>query len=226
MSEVSQCKPYGDPSRAKLFIIGHDPRLQRSDTETKHVFFLDLLESPPPQASPERAKYSLARSTIEYIMLLIGWRLPITEMYFTNLCNEFLEHAPKGQTVLIPNDVADRGIKDIDYAIKKGAPRLILPMSLQVFYHLARTNFVPNTDLRIQVFLEKAKPNKKHRQRKAYKESGKAPFLDVCGDVFYHSNIPVVPILHVKSWARVTPKSAYFGPMNNAIKNIAKMFAE
>lgn len=219
---MTTAKPYGDPQKAKVYVIGHDPRLKNSDVEAKYVFFLDLLESSPPGGGPQKAKYNLACSVIEYVMRLTSWRFSINEMYFTNLCNEFLPYAPKGYTVLISNEVADRGIQEIENAIESGAPKLIIPMSLQVFYHMVRTNFVTGDKEKLSAFIEKAIPREKWRNLGAYKESGAVPFLDVCGVVYYHNEVPVIPVLHVKSWSRVNAKNRYRQLMNNAIVNTSK----
>lgn len=219
---MTTAKPYGDLQKAKVYVIGHDPRLKNSDTAAKYVFFLDLLESSPPGGGSQKAKYNLACSVIEYVMRLTSWRLSINEMYFTNLCNEFLPHAPKGCTVLISDEVADSGIREIENTIASGAPKLILPMSLQVFYHMVRADFVTGDKERLDTFIQKAIPREKWRNLGAYKESGAAPFLDVCGVVFYHNQVPVIPILHIKSWSRVNAKSRYFPLMNNAIANASK----
>jgi len=220
---MTTAKSYGDPQKAKVYVIGHDPRLKNSDAEAKYVFFLDLLESPSPGGGPQKAKYNLAHSVIEYVMRLTSWRFSINGMYFTNLCsNEFLPHAPNRYTVLISHEVADSGIQEIENAIASGTPKLILPMSLQVFYHMVRTNFVTGDKERLDTFIQKAIPREKWRNLGAYKESGVAPFLDVCGVVFYHKQVPVIPVLHIESWSRVNTKSRYFPLMNNAIVNAGK----
>jgi len=214
---MAQTRPYGNPAGARAFLIGHDPTLQASEAKAEHVFFLDLLESSIPSDSRQRAKYDFARSVVEYAMLLTGWHLSIDEIYFTNLCNQFLKREKKGYTVLIPDEVADSGIRDIETAMANSPVKVVLAMSLQVFYHMVRTNFVDNNSPTMRTFLEKAKPNEKYAKKNAYRESRKSPFVDVCGNVFYHAGVPVIPVLHVKSWSRVTPRSPYFELTNRAI---------
>jgi len=118
----AECRPFGDPAAARVFVIGHDPRLQRSDAQAETVFFLDYLGQPKPTEGPEARKYGLATATVQYIEHLTGGKVPLAEMYFSNLCNEFLPHAPKGGTVLIPDQVADRGIAAIERALSQGKP--------------------------------------------------------------------------------------------------------
>jgi len=81
---MATAKPYGNPQKAKVYVIGHDPRLKNSDVEAEYAFFLDLLESPPPEGGPQKDKYDFAHSLIEYIMRLTGSRYSFDEMYITN----------------------------------------------------------------------------------------------------------------------------------------------
>jgi len=53
----------------------------------------------------------------------------LEQMYFTNLCSEILDHPSSGGTVLIRDDVADRGIQAIENALSLGSFKVILPMS-------------------------------------------------------------------------------------------------
>ncbi|HUS69145.1 MAG TPA: hypothetical protein VM075_00005, partial [Anaerolineae bacterium] len=130
------CRPFGKAASARVFVIGHDPRLHRSDAHAETVLFLDYLSRPKPTVRSEARKYGLAATAVGYVRGLTGGRVAFEEMYFTNLCNEFLPHAPKGGTVLIPDEIADRGIAEIEKALARGKPQVIIPMSLQVFYHL------------------------------------------------------------------------------------------
>ncbi len=56
----------------------------------------------------------------------------------TNLCNEFLKPSPGSTTVLIPDDIARRGMDKTVQTIAAGHFSVVLPMSQQVFYHLCR----------------------------------------------------------------------------------------
>jgi hypothetical protein len=221
----AKCQPFGDPATARVFVIGHDPRLQRSDAQAETAFFLDYLGRGKPSAPSEARKYGLAEAAAEYVRELTGGQVPLEEMYFTNLCNQFLPHAPKGSTVLIPDEVADLGIAEIDKALAMGKPQVIIPMSLQVFYHLARSGFVAMGDEQNATFLQKAMPKTKYAARGAYVETGRAPFLDVCGRVFRHGDVPVVPVLHVKSWSSRRHREAYESAMQNAGASIQRSLA-
>ena len=153
---------------------------------------------------------------MQYIEHLTGGKVPLSQMYFTNLCNEFLPHAPKGRTVLIPDEVADRGIAEIEKALARGKPQVIIPMSLQVYYHLARSGFVAMEQGERERFLRKAAPKPRDAQRGAYVQSAPRTFLDVCGRQFLHRSIPVVPVVHVKAWPLRGPFEAYESAMQNA----------
>jgi len=217
---MAQCQPFGDPAQAQVFVIGHDPRLQRSDVRAETVFFLDYLGKPKPSKRSEARKYDLASAAVAYIEYLTGGKVPLTEMYFTNLCNEFLPHAPKGGTVLIPDEVADGGIAAIEKALALRKPQVIIPMSLQAFYHLARSGFVTMTDEQREAFLSKAAPQPRDEERGAYVQSKPKAFMDVCGEQFLHGSIPVVPVLHVKAWPLRGRLIAYESPMRKAAANI------
>ncbi len=41
---MKSVKPFGDPKKATILVIGHDPRLQTSFAEAETAFFMDLLE--------------------------------------------------------------------------------------------------------------------------------------------------------------------------------------
>jgi hypothetical protein len=220
-----ECRPFGDPATARVFVIGHDPRLQKSDAQAASVFFLDYLEPGRPTFGPEAAKYDLASAAVEYMRYLTGGEVPLAEMYFTNLCNEFLPHPRKRGTVLIPDEVADRGIAAIEKALAHGKPQAIIPMSLQVFYHLARSGFVAMEHGERERFLRKAAPKPGDGQGGAYVQSTPRTFLDVCGRQFLHGSIPVVPVLHVKTWPLKGRFKAYESAMQNAAANIQRSLA-
>ena len=131
-------KPFGDIHTATILVIGHDPRLQRSQAEAETAFFFDYLARPRPASRPEARKYDLAKAVWDYVGELAGRDVSLDELYVTNLCNQFLEHAPGSSTVLIPDDVARRGVERIAQTVASGDFQVILPMAVQPFYHLCR----------------------------------------------------------------------------------------
>lgn len=149
----------------------------------------------------------------------------LEQMYFTNLCSEILDHPSSGGTVLIRDDVADRGIQAIENALSLGSFNVILPMSPQVFYHLARTGFVADSDENLGRFLKKAQLKPAISERGAYEPTAKSPFLLVCGRRYHHRNdlTPIIPIVHVKQWPLNSRMNNHCGPlMKEAMVNIRR----
>lgn len=61
-------RPFGDLATATILIIGHDPRLQRSQTEAEIAFFFDYLTRPRPKSRPEARKYDLAQAVTDHLL--------------------------------------------------------------------------------------------------------------------------------------------------------------
>ena len=55
-----------------------------------------------------------------------------------------------------------------------------------------------------------------------YVTSGKASFLEVCGRLFHHRGIPLVPIVHVKQWPLKARTTRYTKPMELAKREVRK----
>jgi hypothetical protein len=212
-------KPFGDVRIASLLIIGHDPRLQHSQAKAKVAFFFDYLAEPRPRTRSEARKYDLANKVWDYVNDLAGRNLLLKDLYVTNLCNEFLEHTPGSGTVLIPDAHAQRGVEQIASAVAAGRFKVIVPMAVQPFYHLCRLGFIDEDSDQVTQFIAGARPRASKAQLGIYVQSGRAPFLAVCGQRFHHRGVPVMPVVHVRQW----PKSAglrYAGPMDMARQNI------
>lgn len=58
----AEAKPFGDLKTAKVLVIGHDPRLQKSNTIAEYCFFADYFFRPLPKSPSELRKYKLAES--------------------------------------------------------------------------------------------------------------------------------------------------------------------
>jgi hypothetical protein len=203
------CKPYGNPTRAEVMVIGHDPRLQRGKAEAQYAFFLDLLQQSEPSSSSEKSKYALADSVYRYIRNLTGDKLSLDQMYFTNLCNEFLERTQNSGTIYIPDDLAYKGIQQIENVLSRGQFKVVVPMSLQVFYHLVRNGFIDDLDETLKYFLAQSQPISNASQKGVYKAAAPRSFLKVCGRTYYHGKTPVVPVVHVKQWQTMKKESLY-----------------
>jgi hypothetical protein len=220
---MASAKPFGNPERASILVIGHDPRLQRSKAEAEYVFFLDYLLRPLPSQSSEVRKYGLANGLLNYVSHLAGQRVPLSSLYVTNLCNEFLPSTQGGGTVLIPNDKAETGVAAIQEALSKGSFDLILPTSQQVNYHLARLDFFDEKSSTLDEFVKAAAPKPGKAAIGVYTYAGEAPFLKICGQRLHHHGIPTVPVLHVKQWPLRKNAQPYTEPMEQARRNVSSI---
>lgn len=224
---MSETKPYGNPKTAHLLVIGHDPRLQESDTEAEYVLFMDYLERELPKRKSELRKYGLAQAVVDYIAYLTGNKYSVetmNRMYFTNLCNQFLQHPEKkGETVLIPDEIAGRGISEIEKTLQIGSFKLVLPMSLQVFYHLVRWGFVPNESVDMKEFLQKARPAESYAMQGAYRPTEQRAFVDVCGNRYSYYGVPVIPILHVNNWKNFAKRDPYRTQIERTVGHIGEL---
>ena len=83
-------KPWGSPDRAKVLVIGHDPRLQGSSTLAAYCLFADYHFRTKPTEKRELAKYQLAEALFNCVRDLTGGRISDDEVMVTNLCNQAL----------------------------------------------------------------------------------------------------------------------------------------
>ena len=212
---MDACRPFGSIDKARILIIGHDPRLQRSDTQAQYAFFLNYLEKPRPTHPAERHKYDFASSVVNYVRQLGGPSIWLEDMFFTNLCNEFLEHPINSGTVLITDEAAKRGAQAIESILSGGSFKVILPMAPQVFYHLVRLGFVANPDENLLTFLRAARPSPAAVVRKAYVPVGRSPFLGICGRKYRHRSdgVPIIPVVHVKQWPLNNRMEPHYGSL-------------
>ncbi len=194
---MNSAKPYGDIKKAKVLVIGHDPRLQRSDTDAEYCFFADYYFKPPPESNNELAKYKLAKRLYDYINWLTINRYLSEEVFVTNLCNQRLKRAPQGKTVFIPEEFARRGINDIRNIISVSPKiELVLAMSQQVNYWLQKLGFYSSSEN----YLTKSEPKEYAAANGYYEPKGRSPFLEVCGNKYYVGLVPLFPVLHVKQY--------------------------
>lgn len=212
---MNSCRPFGNIDKARILAIGHDPRLQRSDTQAQYAFFLNYLEEPRPTRPSERRKYDFASSVINYVRHLVSPSVALEDMFLTNLCNEFMERPIAGGTVLITDNVAERGTQAIEDILSSGSFKVILSMTPQVLYHLVRLGFVANPDENLLAFLGTARPSPAAAVRKAYVPVGRSPFLKVCGRKYYHRSdgVPIIPIVHVKQWPLNNRMESHYGSL-------------
>jgi hypothetical protein len=193
-------KPYGDPTRSRILYIGHDPRLQESDTVAEFAFFADYYSRPKPVAPRELRKYGLAAAMFQMVDWLTGGNVRPEEVVATNLCNRALPHAPKNETVLIPEDQAALGVSELQQLLSASSIQVIVSTSLQVNYWLQRLGFCTVN----AAFLADARPTPAGLSNDPpfYHPARGRAFTHVCGQRFLGpGGIPVYPVLHVKQWS-------------------------
>lgn len=206
---MAECKDW-NPSvelnvAPKVLLIGHDPRLQGSDTIADYALFSNYFFVAEPKSGSEKKKYGLAAKSFGQILDITKGKYKAEEIYVTNLCNEILEHAPKGKTVLIKEDIAKRGCDRISKILcDYKTIEYIFPMSQQVNYWLQYLGLYQTTT----DFLDKAKPKQKGiNNEPPYYEAEKqrySPFLDICGNVYnLKTGQKLIPILHTKQYGRL-----------------------
>ena len=222
---MSATHPFGDPQSASIFVIGHDPRLQNSRTEAETAFFLDYLLRPRPTRAGEARKYGLANALVDYVSDLAGQQVALDSLYVTNLCNVFLPPTQGRGTVLIPDELAAQGAAEIAAALAQGRFQVIIPLSLQVAYHLARLRFFDEDDEHLRDFVHQARPAPAKARQGVYHPAGPAPFVNFCGRRLHHQAVPVVPVLHVKQWPLRPLMTRYVEPMTRAAQEIRQVMS-
>ena len=176
-------KDFKPKKPAKVLIIGHDPRLQSSDTEAEFALFADYYFKADLKGGAEKRKHGLAKSTFEQVFHLTGDLFKADEIYVTNLCNHFLPASPNYYTVFIPEQKASEGISDIREILKENPTiQYIFPMSLQVNYWLQKLafyegdpQFVSDTEPR-PIGVDSEPPYFTPKKSKT--------FLTICGNIY------------------------------------------
>ena len=192
-------KPWGNHDKASVLVIGHDPRLQTSNTIAEYCFFADYYFRPKPTDNKELAKYGLANSLFSCIKYLTEGRIRDDEILITNLCNEGLPHPLGRKTVLIPRDKAENGLMQIRELLTASHINLIFPMSQQVNYWLQELGFY-QADVN---YLQESKPKATGLMNNPpyYQPNIAGAFKRICGKQFIaDSQYYLFPILHVKSY--------------------------
>lgn len=193
-------KDWGNIEKAKILLIGHDPRLRNSDTIAEYCFFADYYINNIQTSISDKRKYNLAKNTFELIFYLTNGKYCIEDIFLTNLCNEELPHAPKNKTVLIPYEKAKRGLEHILDILEKSNIKYVFSTSLQVNYWLQKLNFYNvNKD-----FLEAADPKQKglNNSQPYYEPKKTKSFKLICGNVNESESriYKIIPILHPKNY--------------------------
>jgi len=194
----------------RALLIGHDPRLQNSDTQAEYVLFANYFFDNTIKDRSFKSKYGLAASAFNQITNITNGKIKPDEIYITNLCNSALPHAPKNKTVYIPEEKAVTGAENIKRIIEENPSiEYIFPMSLQVNYWLQKLGLYNSSD----EFIEKSTPKTIGIQNEPpfYEPIGKSPFLLICGNRYQVTGgtQTVIPILHAKCFPLNKQFSAY-----------------
>ena len=194
-----ETKIWGNPEKAKILVIGHDPGLQSSQTIAEYSLFTDYHFRPQPSQKRELAKYRLAQKTYDCIKELTMTRYSDDEVLVTNLCNEVLTSSPPHKINYIPLREAREGLEAIRVLLKDSSVKLIFPMSQQVNYWLQKLGFYDTNT----TFVEKSEPKKIGVNNKPpyYMPSKPGAFKEICGNKYLVNNqYYLFPILHVKTY--------------------------
>ncbi len=187
----------------KILLIGHDPRLQKSDDKPEYALYANYYFSPEPKRYGEKNKYILAKNCFTQIIEITNNKYREDEIYVTNLCNMFFEDRPIKKTILIPEKVAKKGVLHIQNILQDYKTiEYVLSMSEQVNYWLQYFGFYhTKTD-----YLNDAKPKGKGicSNPHYYEASRSGSFREICGNVYETvTKHKIIPILHIKSYKRI-----------------------
>ncbi len=205
----------------RALLIGHDPRLQQSDTQAEYALFANYFFDKTIKDRAFASKYGLAASVFNQIIHITFGNIKPEEIYITNLCNSALPHAPKSKTVYIPEEKAIPGVEHIKKIIAENPTiEYVFPMSLQVNYWLQKLGFYFSSD----EFVEKSAPKIIGIQNVPpyYEPKEKRTFLLICGNRYLAigGTQIVVPILHAKNF----PLNSQFAAYEPAYENIINYF--
>lgn len=206
----------------RALLIGHDPRLQQSDTQAEYVLFANYYFDKTIKDRTFKNKYGLAASAFNQINHITNGKIKPEEIYITNLCNSALPHAPNRKTVYIPENKAIAGAENIKKVIRENPSiEYIFPMSLQVNYWLQKLGLYQS----IIEFVAESTPKTIGIQNEPpyYEPVGKSPFLMICGNKYQVAGgtQTVIPILHAKCFPLNKRLNAY-EPAYERIRNYFK----
>ncbi|MHA1231924.1 MAG: hypothetical protein ACTSPQ_14890 [Candidatus Helarchaeota archaeon] len=215
-------KDWQSLTNPKILLIGHDPRLQKSNTIADYALFANFYFDKINKSPQDKSKYNFAKSAFDMLSYLTNNQYSPEEIYITNLYNDVLEHAPKGRTVLIPPEKIPTEIERLKKIIDNNPTiKYIFPMSLQVNYWLQKYKFYEqNTE-----FLDQTKPSSNGIKNEPpyFQPKKTGTFKLICGKRYkynYGKQI-VIPILHAKNYPL---KGRFLQSYGNCYKNIVNYF--
>ena len=220
-TEPMKTKDWKPTRPAKALVIGHDPRLQESDTQAQYALFADFYfkEKEELNEPGDKAKYGLAKSTFDQILDITNGKIQPDEIYVTNLCNDSLPHAPKGKQVYIPRIKAEVGLANIRNILTNNPTiEYVFPMSLQVNYWLQKIGLYDSqTDF---VTLSEPVEDGLNNDPPYFQPRRNRTFLLICGNVYLvkDGNQKIIPILHTKQYP-LTKRTQAYGPAYERIRS-------
>jgi hypothetical protein len=185
--------------RAKILVVGHDPRLQTSDTKAEFCFFADYYFEKKQTSQSDKRKFSLAESLFDQIRYITCGHFDDKDVYITNLCNDTLPKPPSNHTVYIPRKNAQEGLENIREILSRTNIQFIFPMSMQVNYWLQELGFYYSEN----GFADAARPREQGINNKPpyYKETTPGQFVTICGNCYKADRrYMLYPILHTKNY--------------------------
>ncbi|MEG1587314.1 MAG: hypothetical protein RR346_10605 [Bacteroidales bacterium] len=213
-------KDWKPKETAKLLVIGEDPNLQWSDTPAEYPMFANYYFQKVPYDHGERSRYNEAKNLFEMIKTLTDYTYAVDEVFITHLCNESLEHAPKGKRTLIPENLALKGVDHIRWILEQNPEiDLIFACSMQTNYWLQKTGLVPADE----AFLKGAEPRRTGIQSYPpfYQPVNGKVFGDICGKFTHLTDRPsvrVLPLLPAKDFPLRERNLEQFGEAYDAIR--------
>jgi hypothetical protein len=205
----------------KVLVIGEDSNLQWSDNVPNYVMFADYYFREFPQEGGERSRNVEARNLFEHIMGFTGNRVKSTEIYFTNLCNDFIAaKPPKGKRQLIPEHLAQKGVDHIQWILEQNPSiQLVFVMSLQSNYWLQKLGFYNNDD----AFIAGAQPRRIGLESSApyYQPVDGKAFSLICGKIFDAPKyrVKVIPTLAARDYPMNELNTKRFSEAYERVRN-------
>lgn len=185
-----------------VLVVGEDSNLQWSDTATEVAMFADYYFRSFPEDDGERSRNVESRNLFNHLTFVTLNSVKPSEMYITNLCNDYITPAPKGKRVFIPEEKAIKGLSHIEWVLEQNPSiKYVLSMSLQTNYWLQKLEFYGDNE----AFVYGAQPRRKGLESLEdpyYQPVDGKVFRSICGNIYDAKKFPVkvIPILSAKNY--------------------------
>jgi hypothetical protein len=185
-----------------VLVVGEDSNLQWSDTATEVAMFADYYFRSFPEDDGERSRNVESRNLFNHLTFVTLNSVKPSEMYITNLCNDYITPAPKGKRVFIPEEKAIKGLSHIEWVLEQNPSiKYVLSMSLQTNYWLQKLEFYGDDE----AFVYGAQPRRKGLESLEdpyYQPVDGKVFRSICGNIYDAKKFPVkvIPILSAKNY--------------------------